>query len=496
MKILISFFLFISIAHAQTKFIIPHSVDLITEFPTKEQKESIEFKFFHMQEQAYWYSLYNLGAFIMRSGLGEKFVPDMSMVKKMVQMASDEHSRAKPPKNPALLKRVYNYGNPQYVNANNGDPSDFNNARWAKGKNDPTTGATFGWTLIKEIEWTKQFNLDNHFGDPGHNNIPGAQQRFAGMVLCAEAIMQCKDYLKNPYNYNLHNRSDNYVVLAAISNLAQFIGTSSNSKMRENRCAIVASMMMKKPASEVSKDILKVAKEIYQNLPRAVVPKDHALAIQALAWYGYANVAQRSSIRAKIKEHADELVAWTSQHIMNQAYKIRALIQAAQITGDKGYKNVAEAYYQRMMDDYIPSMGLFIDKVSFTSDEVAVLLGAFNAIRLFAASDVGAEKLAKDMTKFFETVVNKSGLQISAPPISFIPSYKRKPAPMFHRYPTIPLPPMAGGRNGIAPVFARKVSRVYGQWIVDKTFDTAGAMHLSNEMIWFHHDQVNGFPKW
>jgi hypothetical protein len=25
-------------------------------------------------------------------------------------------------------------------------------------------------------------------------------------------------------------------------------------------------------------------------------------------------------------------------------------------------------------------------------------------------------------------------------------------------------------------------------------FDTAGAMHASNELIWFHNDEVNGFP--
>ncbi|TDJ03835.1 MAG: hypothetical protein E2O68_09295 [Deltaproteobacteria bacterium] len=477
------------------KFNIVNSVDLITELPFKKE-QTPEFKFFHMQEQAYWYSLYSLGAFIMKSGLGEKFMPNMAMVKKMVQMASDEHSTAMPAKNPALLKRVYNYGNPRYINANNGDPSDFNNGRWAHGYNDPTTGKTFGWTLMKEIEWTKQFNLDNHFGDPGHNNIPGAQQRFAGLVLCAEALMQIKDYKMNPGNYKNSHRSDEYVVLSAISNLAGFIGTPSSSKMRENRCAKVASMMQMKPASEVSKDLLNMAKGIFQNMPEPVITKDRSLAIQALAWYGLANKKDRPVIKAKIKEHADELVAWTSQNIMNQAYKIRALIGAANITGDNGYKDVAVAYYHRMMDDFMPSMGVFIDKMSFTADEVAVLLGAFNAIKIFAAMDVGADKLAKDMTSFFLNVVNKSGLQISAPPISSIPAYKRKPSPMFHRYPTIPLPPMAGGPNGTAPVFARKVSLIFNHWVVDETFDTAGAMHLSNEMIWFHHDQVNGFPKW
>jgi len=495
---IIYFFIFSINLNAEPFYFRPdldNSLDLITILPL-EEKTKIEFKFFHMQEQAYWYSLYNLGALIMRSGLGEKFMPNMDMVQAMVQMASDEHSTAKPPKNPALLKRVYNSGNPKYVNAHNGNPMDFKNLRWGKGNDEPTTGATFGWTLIKEMEWIKQFNLDNHFGDPGHNNIPGAQQRFAGLVLCVEALMQVKDYKMNPGNYKNSHRSDEYIVLAAISNFAQYIGTPSTSNMRENRCAKVVSMMTGKSAGQVSSDLLSMAKEIYQNMPAPVINKDYSLAIDALIWYGYANKSDRTAIRAKIKLYADELAYWTTQDIMNQAYKIRSLIGAYRVLGDKNYKGTAEAYYLRMMDDYIPSMGLFIDKMKFKVDEVAVLLGAFNAIKLFAASDVGAEKLATDMTKFFEVVINKSGLQISAPPVSFIPPYKRKPADMFHRYPTIPLPPMAGGANGTAPVFASKVSLIFNRWVVDKRFDTAGAMHLSNELIWFHHDQVNGFPKW
>jgi len=33
-----------------------------------------------------------------------------------------------------------------------------------------------------------------------------------------------------------------------------------------------------------------------------------------------------------------------------------------------------------------------------------------------------------------------------------------------------------------------------GKWEIDRTFDAAGAMHASNEMIWLHHDEVDGFP--
>ncbi len=64
--------------------------------------------------------------------------------------------------------------------------------------------------------------------------------------------------------------------------------------------------------------------------------------------------------------------------------------------------------------------------------------------------------------------------------------------------------PVAGGLSsrealmilhGIAPVFAASVTIGIDGWTADRDhFDTAGAMHAANEMIWFHSDEINGFP--
>jgi len=49
---------------------------------------------------------------------------------------------------------------------------------------------------------------------------------------------------------------------------------------------------------------------------------------------------------------------------------------------------------------------------------------------------------------------------------------------------------------GVAPVFASEVSwDGSARSVTDANFDTAGAMHASNEFIWFHNDEVNGFPE-
>jgi len=54
---------------------------------------------------------------------------------------------------------------------------------------------------------------------------------------------------------------------------------------------------------------------------------------------------------------------------------------------------------------------------------------------------------------------------------------------IFFRYPDMPFSPMARGDYGIAPVFASSVTYSDGKWKIDRTFDSAGAMHASNEMI-------------
>ncbi len=462
----------------------------------EKRTEDVEFKFFHMQEEAYWYSLYNLGELVMKSGLGETFMPNMEMVKQMVEMSSDVYSTAMPPKNPALLKRVFNGGNPRFLNPDNGDPMDFNNFRWMGGSSGPTTGSTFGWTLIKEIEWAKQFNIDNQFGDPGFNEIPGAQERFAGMVLCAEAFMQVEDFINNKENYTFPHRFDEYVTLASISNLAQFIGTQSNDKMRQNRCAIIASMMKQMPANEVSMNLIQLAKHIYENMSEPVWTKDYSLAIQSLTWYGFAAVSEREEVRKKIRFLGNELSNKFVFDTVDLSYMIRALLDVARITGEKKYLEAAIQNYQDMIKKWPFTNDLLSWKESLEADEIAIILGALNSIRVHAADLVGQQNIAQVMTDFFLNYVNKSGLLISAPPVTTIPSYKRKPQEIFHRYPDIPLPEMAGGAYGSAPVFARKIIRGFSGWKVDSTFDTAGAMQLANEMIWFHVDQVSGFPKW
>ena len=113
-----------------------------------------------------------------------------------------------------------------------------------------------------------------------------------------------------------------------------------------------------------------------------------------------------------------------------------------------------------------------------------------------AHGDSSLTNVTKLTTSFFESFVNLSGLQLSAPPVAALPAYEQLPNEMFHRYPSVPKPPMAGGDHGTAPVFAASVTydRDAGTWTQERSFNTAGAMHLANEMIWMHGDEVSGYP--
>ncbi|GAH29515.1 unnamed protein product, partial [marine sediment metagenome] len=131
------------------------------------------------EEEGYWYSRYNLGNLVMRSAMGETFMPDMPMmmmVMKMVDADFDpmqkgmygDGNHPMPPLNASLLQSVYKLGSPYYVQKV--DVNDFGTQKWDPASFDQTlTGLANGYTIIKEVEWAKQFHVDEHFGTPADN---------------------------------------------------------------------------------------------------------------------------------------------------------------------------------------------------------------------------------------------------------------------------------------------------------------------------------------
>ena len=171
------------------------------------------------EEEAYWYSRYNLGHLTMRAGMGETFTPDPGMVERMIAIVDadpEDGDTVSPSVNPALLRTVYAAGDPHWLQT--ADPTDFATLRWDPESFDTRiTGSALGWTLIKELEWAKQFHIDGHFGTPEDDF--GAQWRFMGLVLTAMAKEQALAWmeLNAAGEMVMIDAADPFVMLMAIS---------------------------------------------------------------------------------------------------------------------------------------------------------------------------------------------------------------------------------------------------------------------------------------
>ena len=119
----------------------------------------------------------------MRSGMGERMMPDMKMVMMALEKVDADFNKEefmkgndnygdgdhpRPPKNPFLIQSVYKSGDPHYVTKF--DPADFATQKWDESKMDKTlTPEVFAYTIQKEVEWAKDFHGEEHFGKTTDN---------------------------------------------------------------------------------------------------------------------------------------------------------------------------------------------------------------------------------------------------------------------------------------------------------------------------------------
>ena len=450
----------------------------------------------HVKEQGYWYSRFNLGSLVMKSANGTTFPVDPKMAADMAASVSDATSTATPPMNAALLSRVYDMGAPQWVSPDNGDPMDLLDERWDVPLSTTTSAASAGWTIQKELEWAKQFHVDDHFGDVGDaSGIPGAQQRFEGLVMYVGALMQSFEWINNPAAFDTSDPGGQYVMLEALSNIAWMSTATAMPGSTNNRYLATADgmapMVGLSDGPAVAAALMTAADALYTSDPAVSTIEDRSIAVQALAWYAKASSANQSDALARMTTLADGLAAEAPANATEHAYVVRAMVEADRLIGGT-YMDTAAASFAAMEADFDWAQGTFGSVATYTPERVAAILGAVNAMLVFGDPYLNTTPM---MEHFFEAVVNLSGMQIAAPPYDMIPAYEQFDDELFHRYPTVPVPPMAGGKYGTAPVLASSATWDGTAWTVTPEFDTAGSMHLANEMIWLHVDEVSGFPE-
>ena len=447
------------------------------------------------EEEAYWYSRYNLGHLTMSSGMGEPFMPDEAMVDMMIQAADadpDDGDTATPATNAALLQTVYAGGDPHWTQEPN--PMDFATLRWDEATFDKTvTGSAMGWTIMKELEWAKQFHVDAHFGQP--TDPFGAQWRFVGMLMVAMPKMQAQRWmaLHEQGMVETVDKSDPYVMLAALSDLAQVLEAESlpHSVSNRYRDPEGAALFL----AEADKQFDRVMETPTEEMNT----KELASAIQGLAWFAAVthDADRQDQALQLITDLGKELIMAKKETAAEKGYVIRGLIEAYRLTNSTMYQLPAVQAFDSLAAEYDSTYGVFTSQSTYTIDDVAAIVGGLNAIRLFGGVDEA--EVEGIFTGFFESAVNLSGLQQAVPPKEEGKGEFELGAPgIDYGYPTLPLPRDAGGNFGIAPVFATSVTfdLQTGSWTaIDRRFDTAGAMHAANEFIWLHHDEVNGFPE-
>ena len=450
------------------------------------------------EEEGYWYSRYNMGSLAMISGLGDTFMPEMSMIEAMVKMADanpDDGDVPMPPMNAALLTSVYTSGDPHYVQAI--DMADFGTQRWDPATFDKTvTPRTQAWLVIKELEWAKQFHVDEHFGKVSDNF--GAQWRFVGLVVTAEAKMQLQyalQMLKN--DQGLYGSTDGtldnagqWVMLEALSDAGGMLGAATLPNSDSNRYLDADSAGMFLGAADM------LFGALADRVPADA--EEYSLAIQGLTWYAAntQNADNKAAAIAKISEFGSALAALQPATATENAFAVRGLLEAYRVSGDAAFLSAAANSFNALYADFNFTDGVFNSQNAYSIDNVAVIMGAINSAIIHAGDAIDQAHANDLFTAVYLNLVNKSGLQLSVLPVDAgKDKFEQEEPAIFYGYPTLPLPPMAGGDFGVAPVFATEVTFSSGAWTVtNANFDSAGAMHASNEFIWFHNDEVNGFP--
>ncbi|MDA1258188.1 MAG: hypothetical protein O3C10_10180 [Chloroflexi bacterium] len=460
---------------------------------------------------AYWYSRYTLGSLSMMSGAGVAFEPPMEAVMGMVQAVDQgpaEGEHVVMPGNAALLRAVYAGGDPQFQNAFNGEAMDLTNYRWLEDGIDPTlTPAAQAQTIIKQTEWAKFFNSPGWGGTPSSDF--GAMHRFKGMVMFAEAAQIATFALQN-----LRNEDGLFVAEALFNNGVVTVSDASVHPADQYQMLQALSdlrILLSEPdlynGLYRNPDLLAIVSEAVDDLFARVAEMEPGdlmemgIAAQALAWYAASTDDPQLQSRAldMLGQTGDALVAAAPTDVIGRARAARGLWEASRVLGDDRFSEAAAGHVTALLDAYNPEMGYFESALDLHDWEVGDILGALNSTVVNGSARVDPTTVQGVYANFFEATVNIGGLlqaripkEMEASPFELA----RITNDIEFAYPTIPSVMAAGGANGTAAVHASRITfdMDAGQWrVTDRRFDTAAAMHTSNEMMWTF-GSVSGFP--
>lgn len=443
-----------------------------------------DFDFVAMTWQGYWLSRDHFGPFVMQSGMGVTFEPPMEMLQAaMAMVAQNPDDPPFVPQNLAPLQAVYASGDPSAIHdLMQIAPDDFSAFRFDPDTFDTTIEvAAMAQTMLKESQWARNFST-SHFGELDGDF--GAQQRFMGVMVSLLAQMQGRYAVENLRGEDsLYVDSDgeldargNWVLLHAFADL---VGLTSDENSRYYD-------------PDAAGEWQTAAKELFDALrdTEARDAKEATSAIRAAVYYAWTSPDADERVKAldKASELADGLLDLSPENTVEKAAGIWGLLQVGEIEGDAEYSNVAVALFNDLQSDFDSEYGIFSSISTYTADDVAWLLSGLSAM-----SQRGPEAqrgpASKMLIAFFESTMDQSGLQLSAPPgkngAMAGEWEKALPSVVYYHGTDTPPPPAAGGTFGKAPVPASVIKWDGAGWqVTNDQFTTGWAMHLANELNW------------
>ena len=443
-----------------------------------------EFNFAALTWQGYWLSRDHFGPFVMQSGLGITFQPPMEMLQAAMGMvAQNPDDQPYLPQNLAPLQAVFASGDPSAIHdLTQIAPDDFSLFRFDPDTFDTTIQvAAMAQTILKESQWARTFSA-SHFGELDADF--GAQQRFMGVMVSLLAQMQGKYAVENLHgDEGLFLDSDgtldlegNWVLLHAFSDLLGLTGDET-SRYYDPDAAI---------AWRAAADELFTALRGHE----ASDAREATAAIRASVYYAWTSGAseERTAGLDKARDLADGLLNTSAATTVEKAAGIWGLIQVGDIENDSRYSAAAADWFADLQADFDPEHGVFNSISTYTADDVGWLLSGLSATSQ-RGSDAQRGPASKMLIAFFESTMDQSGLQLSAPPGkngAMAGDWEKDlPSVVYYHGADTPPPPAAGGTFGKAPVPASVIEWDGAEWTVtDDRFTTAWAMHLANELNW------------
>ncbi|MEE9284113.1 MAG: hypothetical protein V3V35_00130, partial [Dehalococcoidia bacterium] len=420
--------------------------------------------------EAYWYSRYNLGQLVMRSGLGVRFMPPMEKVQQMMEMAGIPQG----PANPFLLLAPFASGDPHWVQPFNGSEDDFSNFRWDTATMDTTvTPQAIGQTITKEVIWAKAFASDIEG--------PVPMNHFRALVLSAEAAAQAQFALANlrsPEGLLVSAWRDGQIADSAVKGQDQVVMLWALSELADYASGAYGwygAPLTGDQASAMADDLLAAILRYAEDHPgflAALPSRDLGVALSALS--AYASYTSNESQGARVAEQvipslARELTSRMDQRgklgqtgryrqAATQGAVVSGLVFAYKVTGAGAYREDALRAWRYLETLWDGTVSVYrsdeaASRYVYTARDVGDVVGAFNA--LINGLNIDVEQRFAD---FFDGALNRSGLQIA----------EAAPTGGGQDADAIPDPFSAGGESGQAPVLATEVAydTTSGQWSV------------------------------